>query len=101
MYIAHEKNVIILFHSNPSKKQVPVFLPAGIQCEIFTAASPGFPLKDRVEDKLRGNDIHTPLILFIVIPGKAQRRPEIQEFFYKTSPKSSKGNHLGNDRLSS
>ena len=43
----------------------------------------GFPLPDRVEDKLRGNDIHTPLILFFVIPGEAKRRPGIQECFYK------------------
>ena len=53
-----------------------------------------------LDSRVSGNDILKILFYYIVIPGKAQRRPEIQEFFYKASPKSSKGNHLGNDRLS-
>ena len=53
-----------------------------------------------LDSRVSGNDILKILFYYIVIPGKAQRRPGIQEFFYKASPKSSKGNHLGNDRLS-
>ena len=44
MYFPHENLWTSGFTANHSKKQVPVFLPVGIQCKIFTAASPGFPL---------------------------------------------------------